>query len=127
MLVRLLKGERPLVRHRKPASRAAETMKSELAAALGRHDHARSLELATALEGLEPDDARWPRRCGDLLRMSGRPHDAASAYRRAAKLYAQQGFEDRARAMTALARSLSEQSAHLAPVHNSITPESTRR
>jgi len=127
MLVRLLKGERPLVRQKAPASRVAETMKSALAAALGRHDHVRSLELANTLEGLEPEDARWPRRCGDLLRMSGHPHHAASAYRRAAKLYAQQGFEDRSRAMTALARSLSEQSAHLAPVHHSITPERASR
>jgi len=126
MLVRVLKGERPRVRQKSAASRDAATTRSELAAALERRDHERAFQLVTTLEALESDDARWPRKCGDLLRMAGRPHDAASAYRRAAKCYEQQGFHDRARAMTLLARSLGEQSAQLAPVHRSITPEAAR-
>lgn len=127
MLVRVFKSERPRVRPKTNAARDAAAMKDALATAVEKRDHQRTFELAITLEGLEPDDARWPRKCGDLLRMAGRPHDAAAAYRRAAKRYEAQGFHDRARAMTVLARSLGGESAHLALVHHSIQPDAGRR
>jgi hypothetical protein len=125
MLLRGFNSSR--ARPRTATSRDAAAAKSELAIALERREHERSFELATTLEELEPADPRWPRRCGDLLRLAGRPHDAASAYRRAAQRYEQQGFSDRAKAMSGLARTLAEQSAHLVPEHTSITPEVPRR
>lgn len=126
MLARVWKSERPRVRPTTAASRDLTALKSEFTAAVGRRDHERTFQLATTLEAMEPNDARWPRKCGDLLRMAGRPHDAAAAFRRTAKCYEQQGFHDRSRAMTVLARSLGEQSAQVSPEHDSISAERAR-
>jgi CRP-like cAMP-binding protein len=52
-----------------------------------------------ALQEVEPQEARWPHRKGDLLKRLGRPNEAVEAYEQAVDLYAQQGFVARAAAM----------------------------
>jgi CRP-like cAMP-binding protein len=52
-----------------------------------------------ALQKVEPREARWPHRKGDLLKRLGRPNEAVEAYEQAIDLYAQQGFVARAAAM----------------------------
>ena len=51
------------------------------------------------LETLEPDNARWPHRRGDLLRKMGRNRDAVHCYQRAVGVYMSAGFLPRAIAM----------------------------
>jgi hypothetical protein len=126
MLARVWKSERPRVRPTTAASRDVTALKNEFTTAVERRDYERTFQIATMLEQMEPNDARWPRKCGDLLRMAGRPHDAAAAFRRAAKCYDQQGFHDRSRAMTVLARSLGGQSAHVSPEHDAVSAERAR-
>jgi hypothetical protein len=126
MLSRVWKSERPQFRPKTAPSRDVTALKNEFTTSVERRDHERTFQLATTLEAMEANDPRWPRKCGDLLRMAGRPHDAAAAFRRAAKCYEQQGFHDRSRAMTVLARSLGEQSAQVSPEHDSIKVERAR-
>ncbi len=74
-------------------------LREKLHSALRRERLTEALRLYEALEEVEPHEARWPHRKGDLLKRLGRPHDAVEAYEHAIDLYAQQGFVARAAAM----------------------------
>lgn len=58
-----------------------------------------ALSLYGELEALEPDEARWPHRKGDLLARLDRIDDAVASFERAVDLYASQGFLTRAIAL----------------------------
>lgn len=103
-----------------PAAR--EALCAELARAAARGEIERERELLVELQMLEPGEPRWSHRLGDLYRKAGSETEAAAAYRAAATLYADKGFEDRALAMTRVARMLSDRSRPLTFVHNSIRP-----
>ena len=74
-------------------------LREKLHNALRRERLAEALRQYEALEGVEPQEARWPHRKGDLLKRLGRPNDAVAAYEQAIDLYARQGFVARAAAM----------------------------
>ncbi|MDH4283435.1 MAG: tetratricopeptide repeat protein [Myxococcales bacterium] len=71
---------------------------------VGQHEEA--LELYSLLELREPNNARWPRRKGDLLRRMGRTSEAIEAYARAVDSYAAQGFTARSAAMAKVVLSI---------------------
>ena len=58
-----------------------------------------ALRLYEQLQGLEPEEPRWPHRKGDLLNRLGRRALAVDAFERAVDLYAKLGFIARAAAM----------------------------
>jgi hypothetical protein len=93
-------GESPAVRARRV----------ELMQAVADGEHPRALALVAQLEVLEPTDPRWPHKRGDLLRTRS-PREAATAYRRAAQCYDQQGHPSRAAAILTVARALTGISA----------------
>ncbi|MGB5267985.1 MAG: cyclic nucleotide-binding domain-containing protein [Polyangiales bacterium] len=74
-------------------------LREKLQNALRRERLADALRHYEALQKVEPREARWPHRKGDLLKRLGRPHEAVEAYEQAIDLYAQQGFVARAAAM----------------------------
>lgn len=74
-------------------------LRDKLQSALRRERLAEALRQYEALQEVEPEEARWPHRKGDLLKRLGRPNEAVEAYERAIDLYAQQGFVARAAAM----------------------------
>jgi cytochrome c-type biogenesis protein CcmH/NrfG len=98
-------------------------MHTALAFASAKRDHAREHDLLIELVEQEPSDPRWPHKLGDVLRKLGQESEATVAYRRAARLYADKGFVDRARALTQLARSIGGRSAPLTPQHPSLRPD----
>lgn len=59
-------------------------------AAAGKHK--RALAAYLELETLEPRDAQWPKRAGEIYRRLNRDKDAIEAFSRAADRYAQGGF-----------------------------------
>ena len=61
--------------------------------------------LATLIE-LEPDEPRWHERCGDVLRLLDRAHEAATAYRTAAFRYDAQALSDHGSELRQLADQL---------------------
>jgi DNA-binding SARP family transcriptional activator len=98
-------------------------MRTALAIARAKRDHAREHELLVELAEQEPCRPRWARKLGDVLRKLGQQGEAIDAYRRAAQLYADKGFARRARAMTHLARTIGGRSVPLQPQHPSLRPE----
>jgi CRP-like cAMP-binding protein len=58
-----------------------------------------AIELLTELRRLEPENARWPHKQGELLRLLGHQAHAAKCFEKAVGLYAKQGFIARAVAM----------------------------
>ncbi|MGB3050366.1 MAG: cyclic nucleotide-binding domain-containing protein [Polyangiales bacterium] len=74
-------------------------LREKLHAALRRERLSEALRQYEALQEVEPQEARWPHRKGDLLKRLGRPNHAVEAYEQAIDLYAQQGFVARAAAM----------------------------
>jgi len=62
----------------------------------------KALDLYERIEKQKPDEPRWSHRKGDLLHRMGRDTEAASAYQRAAELYAARGFSARAAATARL-------------------------
>ena len=107
---------------RADAARARSTTRTALERALVCRDQAKALELLLELQADDAAEPRWPHKAGDLLRGAGRDAEAASAYRKAATLYAERGFVARSRALVHLARTLAGRSAPLRPVHVSIRP-----
>jgi len=74
-------------------------LREKLNNALRRDRLAEALRQYEALEEVEPEEARWPHRKGDLLKRLGRPNEAIESYVQAIDLYAQLGFVARAAAM----------------------------
>jgi predicted RNA polymerase sigma factor len=68
-------------------------LRVELNSALEHGRMIEALELMELVEQRKPDDPRWSRRKGDLLRRLGRQADALRAYERAARLYSARGFD----------------------------------
>lgn len=99
-------------------------LREKLNNALRRERLAAALRLYEALEGVEPREARWPHRKGDLLKRLGRPHDAASSYERAIDLYAAQGFVARAAAMAKVVMGLDPERED---VLTRVTPDAARK
>jgi len=77
----------------------SRNLRQKLHSALRRERLAEALRQYQALQEVEPQEARWPHRKGDLLKRLGRPNEAIEAYEQAIDLYAQQGFVARAAAM----------------------------
>jgi len=77
----------------------SRNLREKLHSALRRERLAEALRQYQALQEVEPEEARWPHRKGDLLKRLGRPNEAVEAYERAIDLYARQGFVARAAAM----------------------------
>lgn len=87
------------------------------------------------LETLEPDNARWPHRRGDLLRKMGRNRDAVHCYERAVAVYMSSGFLPRAIAMAKVVVELDPSRAHVLAqldpraareLHRRVRPEGVR-
>ena len=67
-------------------------LKEEAATFSARQKYAQALEAYTALERLQPLDANWSKRVGEMLRRLGREHEAVAAWTRASERFAQAGF-----------------------------------
>lgn len=74
-------------------------LKGKLNKALQRNRFRKALRLYDELQRLEPREARWPHRKGDLLKRLGRVDESLRAYEAAVVLYANLGFIGRAAAM----------------------------
>jgi CRP-like cAMP-binding protein len=83
---------------RKEAEKRIRVLRDRLEKAQGRNDPLCDVILEE-LETLEPDNARWPHRRGDLLRKMTRSKDAVHCYERAVAIYVSSGFLPRAIAM----------------------------
>lgn len=73
-------------------ARDARQLRQEAADATAAGKHKRALGAYLELETLEPRDAQWPKRAGEIYRKLNRSNDAADAFTRAADRYAQGGF-----------------------------------
>lgn len=73
-------------------ARDARQLRQEAADATAAGKHKRALGAYLELETLEPRDAQWPKRAGEVYRKLNRNNDAADAFTRAADRYAQGGF-----------------------------------
>src|SRR5450432_2220749 len=73
-------------------ARDARQLRQEAADATAAGKHKRALGAYLELETLEPRDAQWPKRAGEIYRKLNRNNDAADAFTRAADRYAQGGF-----------------------------------
>jgi len=74
-------------------------LRDKLNQALRRERLGEALRYYEALEGIEPDEPRWPHRKGDALKRLKRLPEAADSYEHAVDLYARRGFVARAAAM----------------------------
>jgi CRP-like cAMP-binding protein len=81
-----------------PGSRSRK-LRDKLNQALAKERLGEALRYYDALEGVEPDEPRWPHRKGDVLKRLARRQEAADSYERAVDLYARRGFVARAAAM----------------------------
>ncbi|MFW2389984.1 MAG: cyclic nucleotide-binding domain-containing protein [Polyangiales bacterium] len=99
-------------------------LREKLNNALRRERLAEALRLYEELEEVQPREARWPHRKGDLLKRLGRPHDATDAYERAIDLYAAQGFVARAAAMAKVVMAIAPERED---VLTRVTPDAARR
>ena len=85
---------------RKDAEKRIRILRDRLEKAQSQRNDKLSDVILEELETLEPDNARWPHRRGDLLRkLPARTADALHCYERAAALYMSSGFLPRAIAM----------------------------
>src|SRR5664279_1133466 len=73
-------------------ARDARQLRQEAADATAAGKHKRALGAYLEWETLEPRDAQWPKRAGEIYRKLNRNNDAADAFTRAADRYAQGGF-----------------------------------
>ena len=73
-------------------ARDGRQLRLEAAEATTAGKHKRALGAYLELETLEPRDAQWPKRAGEVYRKLNRSNDAADAFTRAADRYAQGGF-----------------------------------
>ncbi len=99
-------------------------LREKLHAALRRERLAEALRQYEALEQVEPEEARWPHRKGDLLKRLGRPNEAVEAYEQAIDLYAQQGFVARAAAMAKVVMGIAP---HRVDVLSRVSPHAARK
>jgi CRP-like cAMP-binding protein len=79
--------------------KALRKVRSKFEKALEANRFEDAIKLLPELRRLEPQNARWPHKHGDLLRRLGRNPEAVEAYGIAVELYASQGFIARAVAM----------------------------
>ena len=73
-------------------ARDGRQLRQEAAEATAAGKHKRALGAYLELETLEPRDAQWPKRAGEIYRKLNRNNDATHAFTRAADRYAQGGF-----------------------------------
>lgn len=73
-------------------ARDGRQLRQEAAEATAAGKHKRALGAYLELETLEPRDAQWPKRAGEIYRKLNRNNDATDAFGRAADRYAQGGF-----------------------------------
>jgi hypothetical protein len=99
---------RTSLRRRKQELVSAHELRRQFNELMAQADKEGALALIPELRQREPSDPRWPHKLGDLLRFCGRRTEASDAYLEAARLYADQGLPDRARAIAGLAASLSQ-------------------
>lgn len=99
----LFSHETPIRPSRKLRIQRRQRLRARLDQLLQRGKKRDALEVLMALARLEPDEPRWLRRYGDVLRASGWSVAAARAYAAAGERYARLGFAPRAAAMHALA------------------------
>jgi hypothetical protein len=121
MLTLSRRDSKPTTR-RQRAAQERDFAPAALARAVVRGDCAAEERALDGLQTLEPSEPRWPHKLGDLLRRRGRANDAAQAYLRAGRLYADLGFAQRAQAMSSLARSLGQGEAPPRVPHASLRP-----
>jgi cAMP-dependent protein kinase regulator len=79
--------------------KALRKTRAKLDKALEANKNDDAIKLLTELIALEPANARWPHKRGDLLRKVGRNAEAVQCYASAVDIYADQGFIARAVAM----------------------------
>ena len=99
--VRLLQQLVPGKRARRRDSSISD-LRVELSKALESGHCADALDLFELFEAQMPDEPRWSRRKGDLLRRLRRDAEAVLAYERAFHVYAARGFVARAEATAKL-------------------------
>ena len=99
-------------------------LREKLHNALRRERLAQALGCYEALQEVEPGEARWPHRKGDLLKRLGRPNEAVEAYEQAIDLYAQQGFVARAAAMAKVVMAIVPDRAD---VLSRVNPDAARK
>ncbi len=99
-------------------------LRDQLQKSLQKERFAEALVHYGTLERIEPLEARWPHRKGDLLKRLGRLDEAIEAYEQAVDLYAHQGFVARAAAMAKVVMGLD---ASRADVLERVRPEEARR
>lgn len=99
-------------------------LREKLNNALRRERLAEALRQYEALQQVEPREARWPHRKGDLLKRLGRPNEAVEAYERAIDLYARQGFVARAAAMAKVVLAIAPERAD---VLSRVNPDAARK
>lgn len=85
----------------KPASKSKreKQLEQKLAAARTKRKTREMVAILEELESLRPDEPRHPHQLGDAWRALGRVDEAAKAYERAVRNYAESGFLARAMAM----------------------------
>jgi CRP-like cAMP-binding protein len=79
--------------------KALRRTRAKLIKALEENRELEAIELLAELRRVEPDNARWPHKQGELLRQLGHHAQAAQVFEKAVGLYAKQGFIARAVAM----------------------------
>lgn len=99
-------------------------LREKLNNALRRERLAEALRQYEALQEVEPEEARWPHRKGDLLKRLGRPNEAVEAYEQAIDLYGQQGFVARAAAMAKVVMAIAPEREE---VLSRVNPEAARK
>lgn len=78
---------------------AVKKLKDQLELAVAKDRNKDAVDLLARLERLEPDNARWSHRLGDVQRRLGQAVLAVQAYERAVQRYEKSGFLPRAIAM----------------------------
>ena len=104
-------------------SKKVQKLQDKLNTALRKQKFDKAFGFYEDLAKLEPAEARWPHRKGDLLKRLGKP-GAVVAYARAVDLYSKQGFIARA---AALAKLVLQLDASRIDVLEMVDPEAARR
>jgi len=91
--------------------RRAKELREKLERDLAKDELNKAVPRLLELEQLEPANARWPHKRGDVLRRLNRRGEAIAAYEKASALYSEAGFLPRAIAMAKVIAELSPQRA----------------